>query len=63
MTTYVCPEYAATGLELRIIELQAQREDAIEQGWPDLADEKEREIAALWTELADLVEQYPTAGV
>jgi hypothetical protein len=59
MTTYVCPEFAATGLELRIIELQAQREEADEQGWPDVAAEKDREIAALWSELAELTERYP----
>lgn len=60
MTTYVCPEFAATGLELRIIELQAQRDDALEQGWPDEAAAKDREIAALWSELAELAEHYPS---
>jgi hypothetical protein len=60
MTTYVCPEFAATGIELQIIELQAQREEATDQGWSDLAEEKDLEIARLWGELAELAEHYPT---
>jgi hypothetical protein len=60
MTTYVCPEFAATGLELRIIELQAQREEALEQGWTELVEARDREIAELWAELAELTERYPS---
>jgi hypothetical protein len=62
MTTYVCPEFAATGIELQIIELQAQREAAAEQGWSDLAHEQDEQIAQLWAELADLAEHYPDAA-
>jgi hypothetical protein len=62
MTTYVCPEFAATGIELQIIELQAQREAALHDGWTDIAAEHEREIALLWRQLTELVEQYPEAS-
>jgi hypothetical protein len=59
MKTYVCPEFAATGIELQIIELQAQRETALEQGWQDEAAGYDEEIGSLWVQLAELVEQYP----
>lgn len=59
MTTYACPEFAVTGLELQIIELQAQRESALRGGWHDQASGFDAEIARLWGELAALAEQYP----
>jgi hypothetical protein len=59
MNTYVCPEFAATGIELQIIELQAQREHASEQGWSDEAAGYDEEIAVLWTRLAELAEHLP----
>ncbi len=58
MKTYHCPEFAATGLELQIIELQAQRETAIEHGWLDEARSHDAQIAELWAQLADLAEHY-----
>lgn len=59
MKTYVCPEFAATGIELQIIELQAQREIALEQGWLDEAASHDDEIASLWMQLAELADQLP----
>lgn len=59
MKTYVCPEFAATGIELQIIELEAQREAASEQGWADEASGYDDEIASLWSRLADLAERLP----
>jgi hypothetical protein len=59
MSTYVCPEFAATGIELQIIELQVQRENALEHGLTDEVAACDRAIADLWAELAELVELYP----
>ena len=59
MTTYACPEFAATGLELQIIELQAQRDTAQREGWTAEAEAHEAEIGRLWSELADLVDAFP----
>ena len=42
-----------TGLELQIDELIARRERARRQGWMDRVDELEREITALYLELAE----------
>lgn len=61
MTTYVCPEFAATGIELKIIELQVQREAAQTHGIADDLTAIDAEISQLWSELADLVEQHPNA--
>lgn len=58
MKTYHCPEFAATGLELQIIELQAQRESAVEDGRLDEVQEHDAQIARLWAELAELAEHY-----
>lgn len=59
MTTYVCPEFAATGIELKIIELQVQREHAEEQGLVDDVRSFDVQIAQLWAELAELADHYP----
>lgn len=59
MTTYACPEFAATGLELQIIELQAQRDIAQRDGWTDEVRACDAEIGRLWSELADLVDEFP----
>lgn len=59
MSTYVCPEFAATGIELKIIELQVQRETARSQGQGEHLKAIDTEIASLWAELADLVERHP----
>jgi hypothetical protein len=42
-----------TGLELQIDELIVRRERARRQGWMDQVDELEREITALYLELAE----------
>lgn len=62
MTTYTCPEFAATGLEMQIIEEEARREEALSQGWVEVAARHQEEIDRLHWELADLVEQHPTAA-
>lgn len=59
MSTYVCPEFAATGIELKIIELHVQREEAHYHRLTDDVATIDAEIDRLWAELADLVEQYP----
>lgn len=61
MSTYVCPEFAATGIELKIIELQVQREAAQQDGRNEDVVACDREIIDLWAELADLVEQHPNS--
>jgi hypothetical protein len=43
----------ATGLELQIEELVVRRERARRQGWMEKVDDLEREIAALYLELAE----------
>lgn len=62
MTTYTCPEFAATGLEMQIIEEEARREEALAQGWTEVADRHQVEIQRLLGELAELVERYPSAA-
>ncbi|MDZ7679351.1 MAG: hypothetical protein U5K29_12465 [Acidimicrobiales bacterium] len=62
MKTYVCPEFAATGIELQIIELEAQREAASEQGWADEASGYDDEIAQLWSRLAELADHLPESN-
>ncbi|MFP3907268.1 MAG: hypothetical protein ACLFRV_07375 [Acidimicrobiales bacterium] len=62
MKTYVCPEFAATGIELQIIELEAQREAAAEQGWADEASGYDDEIASLWMRLAELADHLPDSN-
>ena len=62
MTTYTCPEFAATGLEMQIYEEEARREEALSQGWTEIADSHQVEVQRLLGELADLVEQYPSAA-
>ncbi len=59
MSTYVCPEFAATGIELQIIELQVQRETAQEQGSAEALAAYDAEISLLWSELAELADRYP----
>jgi hypothetical protein len=43
----------ATGLELQIEELVVRRERARRQGWMDQVDDLERQITALYLELAE----------
>lgn len=59
MSTYACPEFAATGLELQIIELQAQRDVAQRDGWATEVADLDADIDRLWAELANLVEDFP----
>lgn len=62
MTTYTCPEFAATGLEMQIIEEEARREEAVSQGWLDIAARHQAEIGRLWAELSELTEHDPFAA-
>jgi hypothetical protein len=59
MSTHICPEFAATGIELQIIELQVHRDGAIEDGRQDEVAAADAEITRLWGELAELSELYP----
>ena len=52
----------ATGLEMQIIEEEARREEALAQGWTEVADRHQVEIQRLLGELAELVERYPSAA-
>lgn len=56
MTTYTCPEFAATGIELQIYEEEARREEALAQGWSEVAARHQVAIERLHLELAELVE-------
>lgn len=62
MTTYMCPEFAATGIEMQIFEEEARREEALSQGWTRVAAEHQAEIERLHGELADLSEQVAPAA-
>lgn len=62
MSDYTCPEFAATGLEMQIFEEEARREEAEAQGWHEQAALHQQEITRLWSELAELVERYPSAA-
>lgn len=59
MKIYICPEFAATGIELQIIELQVRREYAMEQGAMAEVAAYDDEIAALWARLAELADHLP----
>jgi hypothetical protein len=54
MSRYRCPEFAATGIELQLIEAEAQRDEALRHGWPREAAAHEVEIRRLWDELAEV---------
>jgi hypothetical protein len=62
MTTHICPEFAATGIELQILELQVCRERAIEDGRRDEVAAADTEIARLWSELVELSEHFPVVS-
>lgn len=62
MTTYTCPEFAATGIEMQIYEEEARREEALSQGWTEVAARHQAEIERLHGELVDLSEQMAPAA-
>ncbi|HSL58915.1 MAG TPA: hypothetical protein VK866_13800 [Acidimicrobiales bacterium] len=62
MTRYRCPEFAVTGIELQIIEEEAQREEALRQGWPREARAHDAEIRRLWNELAEVTSELVDAS-
>ena len=59
MKTYVCPEFAATGIELQIIELQVRREQALEHRAMAEVAAFDEEITSLWAQLAELADHLP----
>lgn len=47
----------AVGLEMEIVELARQADQAAQEGWPDREAELRQELNALYTELATVAEQ------
>jgi len=47
----------AVGLEMEIVELARQADQAAQEGWPDREAELRRELNALYTELATVAER------
>ena len=47
----------AVGLELEIVELARQADQAAHEGWPDREAELRRELDALYAELASVAER------
>ena len=47
----------AVGLEMEIVELARQADQAAQEGWPDREAELRRELNALYSELATVAEK------
>ena len=47
----------AVGLEMEIVELARQADQAAQEGWPDREAELRRELNALYSELATVAER------
>ena len=47
----------AVGLELEIVELARQADQAAQEGWPDREAELRKELEALYSELASVAER------
>jgi hypothetical protein len=47
----------AVGLEMEIVELARQADQAAQEGWPDREAELRQELNALYTELATVAER------